>query len=108
MPSFTPQPGAASVVVTGGTPVIAVIAVPAGIGGGYVTNPLLATDQGISTAEVLYINIVAAATLASNGTTVALQPGQSFTLPAGQNSATSVNAVSSGHKFTCVWWLPAA
>lgn len=106
MPSFTPQPGAATQIVTGGTPVTAVLAVSSGIGGGYITNPLLAVDQGIVTAEPLYVNIVSAATVASNGTTVALQPGQTWYAPAGQNSATSVNAATSGHKFTVTWWLP--
>jgi hypothetical protein len=106
MPSFTPQPGAASIVAVGGTPVIAVLAVASGIGGGFITNPLLASDQGIVTAEPLYISPVGAATLNSNGTTVALQPGQTWYIPAGQGSATSVNAATSGHKFTVVWWLP--
>jgi hypothetical protein len=105
MPSFTPQAGAAIQIATGGTPVISVAAVPGGIGGGYITNPFTTADQGVA-AEPLYVNIASAATLNGNGTTVALQPGQSFSLPAGMNTAVSVNAALSGHKFTAVWWLP--
>jgi hypothetical protein len=108
MASFIPQAGAATTVVTGGTPVVAIAAVATGIGGGYITNPFLATDQGIVTAEPLYLSIVGAAGLAGNGSVVALQPGQSFSLPAGMNAAVSINAVTNGHKFTAVWWPPAA
>jgi hypothetical protein len=108
MTSFTPQAGAASLITTGGTPVNAVLAVPIGIGGGFIMNPFTAADQGLGAAEPLYINPVANATLQGNGTTVALQPGQTWVIPAGQNTPTSVNATSNGHKFTVVWWLPPA
>ncbi len=101
--AVTPQPGNATTVAVGGTPVAAVLAVPAGINGGYITNPLTTADQGV-TAEPLYVNIVANATTSGNGTTVALQPGQTFSLIPGQTTAASVNAATSGHKFTCVFW----
>lgn len=102
--AVTPQPGNTSTVVTGGTAVTAVLAVPAGIGGGFITNPLTATDQGIGSTEPLYVNPVVSATTVGNGTTFALQPGQSWSLVPGQTTATTVNAASSGHKFAVVWW----
>jgi hypothetical protein len=101
---ITPQPPSTSTVATGGTPVIAVLAVPVGINGGYVVNPLTAADQGLGAVEPLYVNIVTNATTSGNGTTIALQAGQSFTLVPGQTTAVSVNAATSGHKFTTVWW----
>lgn len=97
-----PQAGATSVIAAGGTAVIAANAVPQGINGGYITNPLSPTDQGLAASEPLYVNPVGAATLQGNGTTFALQPGQTWFMIPGQTTATSVNAVSSGHKFTCV------
>jgi hypothetical protein len=102
--SVTPQPPNTSTVVTGGVPVTAVLAVSNGINGGYVVNPLTASDQGLGAIEPLYVNIVTNATTSGNGTTVALQAGQSFALVPGQTTAVSVNAASNGHRFTCVFW----
>lgn len=101
--SVVPQAGAASIVAIGSTAVTAVTAVPAGVGGGFITNPLSDANQGV-TAEVLYVNPVGAAGVAANGTTFALQPGQTWSLIPGQTTATSVNALSDGHKFSVVWW----
>lgn len=86
---------------TGGT---AVTVVPTGPNGGFITNPLSATDQGIATAEVLYVNPVSGATLNGNGTTFALQPGQTWLIIPGQSTVTSVNAATSGHKFSAVYY----
>jgi hypothetical protein len=97
--SITPIAGLVSVVTTGGTPVTAVGPNPQG---GFITNPLLAADQGLGTAEPLYVNAVGAAGTAANGTTFALQPGQTWSLIPGQTTPTSVNAVTSGHKFSVV------
>lgn len=102
--AVTPQPPNASTVATGGTPVVAVLAVPAGLSGGYVVNPLTAADQGLGGIEPLYVDIVANAPTHAYGTTVALQAGQSFALVPGQTTAVSVNAATSGHRFTAVWW----
>lgn len=99
--SVTPIPGAVSVVTTGATAVNAVLANP---NGGFITNPVTAADQGLATAEALYVNAVTAATLAGNGTTFALAPGQSWQIIPGQTTPTSVNAVSGGHKFSVVSW----
>lgn len=103
--AVTPQAGNASQVVTGGTPVVAVLGVPAGINGGFITNPVTPTDQGISgSPEPLYVNVVTTASLAGNGTTFALSPGQTFNLVPGQTTAASVNAQTTGHRFTVIWW----
>lgn len=99
----TPLPGAAAVVTVGGTPVAAV---PADVDGTncIITNPLLAVDQGIVTAEPIYVNPVDAAGLEAHGNNWAIEPGASWTGIAGQVSATSVNANTSGHRFSVVYW----
>lgn len=99
--SATPIAGLVSVVTTGGT---AVTAIGIGPGGGIITNPLSAADQGIGTAEPLYINPVGSAATSGHGTTFALQPGQTWTVIPGQSTTTSVNAASSGHQFSVVRW----
>jgi len=99
--SVTPVPGLTSTVVTGGTPVTAV---PANPNGGYITNPAAAADQGLGATEPLYIDPVTAAGIAANGTTFALAPGQTWQIIPGQTTPTSVNAASSGHLFTVVWY----
>lgn len=90
-----------SEVTTGGTPVQVVAAGP---NGGFITNPANATDQGIVTAEPLYISPVSttpgSAPGAANGTTFVLMPGQTWTLIPGQTTGTWVNAASSGHQFS--------
>lgn len=101
MTAYTPIAGVNHIVATGG---VAVTAISIGPNGGVITNPLLATDQGIVTAEVLYVNPVTAATTTANGTTFALQPGQSWTVIPGQSTNTSVNAATSGHEFSVVSW----
>lgn len=100
----TPLPGTNAIVAVGGTPVVAVPALPAGINGCTITNPYLASDQGIVTAEPLYVNPVDAAGTQANDNTFALQPGGSWSGIRGQITATSVNAATSGHKFSVVYW----
>ncbi|HUZ33911.1 MAG TPA: hypothetical protein VMV19_17655 [Xanthobacteraceae bacterium] len=93
----TPIPLVNSIITIGET---SVIAVAAGPNGGVITNPLSATDQGLVTAENLYINPVTAAGTVGNGTTFALLPGQSWTIVPGQTTPTYVNAPTSGHKLS--------
>jgi D-lyxose ketol-isomerase len=103
--STTPQVGQITTVTAGGTAVTAIAAVAAGIGGGFITNPYSPTDQGLSNAEPLTVDITGEqATLEGNGSTVALQPGESVFLVPGQVTAVTVNAESNGHQFTAVWW----
>jgi len=95
--AVTPIPLVVSVVTTGGTSVMVNAGGPKG---GVITNPVANTDQGLSTAEVLYVNPTGPAALEANDTTFALLPGQSWNLIPGQTTPTYVNAVSSGHKFS--------
>lgn len=91
-----PQPGT---VLTGGSPVT-VLRGP--LIGGLVTNPFSATDQDIPIAEPLFVDLVGAASLSHAGTTFAIQPGRSFTIPPGFTGSVSVNATSSGHAFSAI------
>ena len=101
--NLTPAAGAVSVVTTAGT---AVTAVQGPINGGFITNPLSATDQGIGAAEGLTVNFVTTATNAgNNGSQLLLAAGATIALPAlGPSGKVSVNALTSGHKFTVVIW----
>ena len=97
----TPAAGTASTITTGGT---AVTAVTGAVNGCYITNPTSATDQGIATAENLYVNPVTTATTTGNGTTLTLVPGQSFFCIPGQTTNVSAVAATSSHAFTVVKW----
>ena len=97
--SVTPTAGLTSQVTTGGTPVTFAAG---GVNGGFITNPATNTDQGLSGgAENLYVDPTGTpATLSANGTCFALTPGQTWMLISGQTTSTSVNAATSGHKFS--------
>lgn len=94
----TPVAGLASVVATGGTSVVVAGTAP---NGGFITNPASDADQGVS-AETLFVDPVGAAQTQANGTTFGLAPGQSWELIPGQTTQTTVNALTSGHKFSIV------
>jgi len=103
--AVTPVPADVTIVATGGTPVNAIAANPAGIGGGILANPIQPADQGLANAEPLYVDPTGnPATLQGNGSTFRLESGQSWSAIPGQTTATSVNAQSSGHKFSGVKW----
>jgi hypothetical protein len=100
----TPKPGQNIVVTTGGTPVVVV---PAGPNGGFITNPVYPADQGLGSgvsAEALYVDPLNPATLAANGTCFRLGPGETWEIIPGQTTPTTVNAATSGHKFSVVWY----
>lgn len=97
----TPIPGNASQVTTGGEAVQAILGGP---NGGTISNPVLASDQGLSVAEDLFVNPLEDATLEGNTTTFRLVPGQSWSVVPGQTTVTSVNALSPGHKFSVFSW----
>jgi hypothetical protein len=99
----TPQAGLTN--ITSSTAGIAVSAIASNQTGGYIVNPFLAADQGIATAEVLYVNQVGPATVQANGTTIALQPGQSYTVIPNTTTPVSVASSSPNHKFTAVQWV---
>jgi hypothetical protein len=98
----TPVQGLA--VATPSTAGLAVNAIAANQTGGYIVNPLLAADQGLATAEVLYVDQVTNAGVVANGTTIALEPGQSYTVIPNTTTPVSVASQSANHKFTAVQW----
>ena len=100
--AYTPVAGPAT--VTGASPGVAVTAISPNMSGGFIVNPLTAADQGIVTAEPLYVNQVTVATLNANGTTIALQPGQSYTVIPGTTTPVTCASASANHKFTAVQW----
>jgi hypothetical protein len=102
-PSVTPVALDASAIAVGGTPVIA--AVGPVLNGGVIQNPASNTDQGLTNAEDIVVNPVGAAVSPSaaggvNGTNFRLPPGYTWTLIPGQTTSTSVNAITTGHKFS--------
>jgi len=97
-------PNAGSASQTPTSPGVPVNAIAPNQSGGYIVNPLLAIDQGLTNAEVLYVNQVGPATVNANGTTIALQPGQSYTVIPNTTSPVSVASLSANHKFTSVQW----
>jgi D-lyxose ketol-isomerase len=99
----TPTAGLAS--QTGSSPGVPVNAIAANQGGGYIVNPLLAADQGLANAEPLYVNQVGPADVQANGTTIALEPGQSYTVIPNTTTSVSVASNSGNHKFTAVQWV---
>lgn len=102
-PAITPLIGLVTVISVGGT---AEIVIPAGAYGGYIWNPLTSTDQGLVSPEYLYIDPITSAGLNGFGSTVALTPGQMFNIPIVKSTLPiTVNAATSGHKFTAVYWM---
>jgi hypothetical protein len=86
------------------TPGTAVIAIQPNQAGGYIVNPTDAADQGLASPELLYINQVSNALLQANGTTIALQPGQSYSVIPNTTTPVTVSSASANHKFTAVMW----
>jgi hypothetical protein len=102
----TPIPCLTSVVATGNTAVTAVDVNP---NGGFLQNPASAGDQGLGASEDMIVNPVTAAAAPGvaggvNGTNFRIPPGGGWNIIAGQTTQTSVNAASSGHKFSGVSW----
>jgi hypothetical protein len=101
---MTTTPVVGLAVQTGSTPGIPLNAISANQSGGYIVNPFAAADQGLAVAEVLFVNQVGNAITNANGTTIALQPGQSYTVIPNTTTAVSVASLSANHKFTAVMW----
>lgn len=106
-PMPAPYASAASVgnshsIVLGGTAQNALNA-GAATAGGFITNPSTAAAQGIGAAEPLFVDEANAAGTAeaTGGTTVILQPGDTYVVPP-TVSAVSVNAATTGHNFIAV------
>ncbi len=98
----TPRPCDTTTVTTGSTAVTPIASVTTGYSIG---NPVTATEQGVSPAESLFIDITGvAATILGVGTTLELLPGQVFPGVGASTTGVSINAASSGHKFSCTRW----
>jgi hypothetical protein len=98
----TPVAGMAS--QTSATPGVPTNAIAPNQSGGYIVNPLAPADQGLAAAEVLYVSQVGAADTSANNVTVALQPGQSYTVIPNTTTPVSVASNSASHQFTAVQW----
>lgn len=107
--SITAWPLLASVINNGGSPLVVAYAPMVG---GYVYNPGTAAQQGLAMPETLYVDIVNVAGLfngANGGTTIAIEPGRSFTFPENlEGGRVTVNAASAGHRFSGVVYQPGA
>jgi hypothetical protein len=98
--AYTPIPGLTFAVVSSGAAVTVFNANP---NGGFIQNPLLATDQGIANAEPLLVTATGDdPALSANGTTFAIQPGEKWNVIPGQTTVTKVTATTAGHKFSAV------
>jgi hypothetical protein len=103
-PGIQLNPGLATQTHDGGQ---AIQVSPGGIGatdisGGTITNPLDAVDQGLSTAEPLFVDFTGPAYSYENGTTSALNPGDSIDIPANCTTGAWVCSSSDHHKFSVV------
>lgn len=96
-------PLATSAVKIGG---VAVVAAFGPFVGGFIQNPLRPNDQGLNVAEPLLIDLVTSAGVKVSATTVSLPPGAAYFFPANDNVNVSVNAASSGHKFSGIVTQP--
>lgn len=86
----------------------AVTVFPGNIDGGLLQNPLSAANQGLGAAEVLLVDPINTPGNGAGdgwGTTFVLQPGEKWIPFPGQNSPTRVNAASSGHQFSAVYYV---
>jgi hypothetical protein len=73
--------------------------------GGTITNPLEAADQGLETAESLFVDFTGPAYSYVTATTSELLPGDSVEIPAKNSNGAWVCAVHGGHKFSCVVYV---
>lgn len=73
---------------------------------GFITNPLNAADQGLAVSESLWVDVVGPATLGTSSTSVEIVPGATYTFVPDATTNISVNAASSGHRFSAVVYQP--
>jgi hypothetical protein len=98
----TPSAATASSITTGGTATTLASGPWKAL---FITNPLSASDQNISTAEALYINFVTTATANGRGSNILLNPGDSFTAPGVAAGVTlSAIAATTGHSVSIEVW----
>jgi hypothetical protein len=70
--------------------------------GGKITNPLDAADQGLQSAEPLFVDFTGPAYSYVTATTFELQPGDSVDIPENNPNGVWVCSPSDNHKFTCI------
>jgi hypothetical protein len=90
---------------TSATPGTALVAIPPNAFGGYITNPLNAPDQGLAKPTVLYLSQVGLADIAANGTTIALQPGDTYQVLSNTTTPVTVASPAANHAFISIFWL---
>jgi hypothetical protein len=98
------RPGLNFTISVGGT---ALPVLPAGLNGGIVQNPQSKEDEGIATAEPIYIDPISAPTATAGsgwGTTFTIYPGQMWVAIPGQITQTFMNAQTSGHRVSAISW----
>jgi hypothetical protein len=96
-------PTAVSQVRVGGQPITAIYGPCLG---GIITNPRTSAEQGVPALEPLYLNPLGPALAIASGSTIALQPGQSYTVPLNFGGDISVTAATAGHRFSGVVFQP--
>jgi hypothetical protein len=99
-----PQPGLVSQTMKDGE---AIQISPGNLGsedivGGTITNPLSATDQGLTVAEPLFVDFTGPAYHYATHTTIELLPGHSINIPSYCTSGAWVCAATGGHQFSVV------
>jgi hypothetical protein len=82
---------------TPATPGTPIDALPKMLTGGYINNPFTAT-------ELLYVDPTKPATIGSNGTSMALRPGQTFYVIPNSTHPVSVASPNANHQFVAVRW----
>lgn len=70
--------------------------------GGTITNPLTAADQGLTTAESLFVDFTGPAYSHATKSTIELKPGDSINIPEYCTSGAWVCSLTGKHKFTTV------
>jgi hypothetical protein len=65
-----------------------------------ITNPLNATDQGIGTAEQIWVSVAATASQSAASSSIPIPPGSSFSCGGGLTTAVSWIAATQGHKIS--------
>lgn len=102
-PNVTPQVGLITAIGVGG---VSAQAIQPGAYSGYIMNPKSAADQGLMSAEDLFVDPFAACQLQGFNTTIRLAPGDIWFVPIAKSTLPVwVNAATSGHQFTCVFWV---
>lgn len=96
-------PAATSAVTVAGQ---AIIAAYGPLLGGFIQNPLYAADQNVPKPEPLYVDLTGPASDFETATTSAIEPGDTFTIPAGFTGNVWVNAKTAGHSFSGVVFQP--